>query len=59
MFTVQTEVPNINDFAAKAKVHNVKSLQQSMDYDKRGKHVPFVLKADEGKNYKKEDNGKE
>ena len=57
MFTVQTEVPNINDFAA--KVHKVKSLQQSIEYDKRGKHVPFVLKPEEGKNDKKEDNGKE
>ena len=57
MFAVQTEVPNINDFAA--KVHKVKSLQQNMDYDKRGKHVPFVLKPEEGKNDKKEDNGKE
>ena len=57
MFAVQTEVPNINDFAA--KVHKVKSLQPGMDYDKPGKHAPFVLKPEEGKDDKKEDNGKE
>ena len=59
MFAVQTEVPNINDFASKAKVHKVKSLQQSMDYDKPGKPAPFVQKPEEGKNAKKVDNGKE
>ena len=45
MFAVQTEVPNINDFAA--KVHKVKSLQQGMEYHKLGKYAPFVQKPEE------------